>query len=71
MRYENREKMIELFLNEVSSQNTNFVKAKNCYLLGIKMILEELEHHYKGNSAIDGEKYWKNQLKKYENDKIG
>lgn len=67
----NEEKYIELFLNEVSSNNTNYVKAKNCYLVAIKMILEELEHHYKGNSAIDGEKFWNNQLKKYQNDKIG
>lgn len=64
----NREKYIELFLNEIAKVGTDYQKAKKCYLIASKMILEELDTQFQGFASADREQFWNNEVKKYEND---
>jgi hypothetical protein len=64
----NREKYIELFLNEVAKVGTDYQKAKKCYAIAGKMILEELDTQFQGFACSDREQFWINEVKKYEND---
>jgi len=62
------EKYIEQYLNIVSSENPSqkdLEKAKECYILGIKILLEEMDSQFLGWLTHDREEFWKNQIKKY------
>lgn len=60
------EKYIEEYLNIVSKDHTNdHEKAKECYILGIKILLEEMDGQFLGWLTKDREEFWKNQINKY------
>jgi hypothetical protein len=64
------EKYIEQYLNIVSDENPShkdIQKAKECYILGIKILLEEMDSHFLGWLTKDREEFWKNQINKYGN----
>jgi len=63
-----QEKYIELFLNEIAKVGTDYQKAKKCYAIAAKMVLEEVDTQFQGFASFDREYFWKQQIKKFEND---
>lgn len=62
------EKYIEQYLNIVGGDTPTIKdheKAKECYILAIQILLQELDDQFKGWLTTDREHFWKSEIKKY------
>ena len=62
------EKYIEQFINIIAEEEPtqkSYEKAKECYVLAIKILLEEMDSNFQGWLTTDREHFWKSQINKY------